>query len=103
MSASPRASAGSAWRLPAAASLPFIAVSVALHVGYQVFLVMAYRIGDLTQVYPVARGSAPLIVAALSTLGMLGMNVPDSLPNRRALATASIKAASSVAGHIPPA
>lgn len=52
--------------LPAAASLPYIAFSVALHVGYQIFLVMAYRIGDLTQVYPIARGSAPLIVAGVS-------------------------------------
>lgn len=60
--------------MPAAESLPYVAVSVALHVGYQVFLVLAYRIGDLTQVYPIARGSAPLIVAAVSA-GFLGVDL----------------------------
>jgi drug/metabolite transporter (DMT)-like permease len=59
---------------PAAASLPYVAASVALHVGYQVFLVLAYRIGDLTQVYPIARGSAPLIVAGVSA-GFLGVDL----------------------------
>ena len=62
------------WPLPAAASLPYVAVSVALHVGYQVFLVLAYRIGDLTQVYPIARGSAPLIVAGVSA-AFLGLDL----------------------------
>src|SRR5690606_13573381 len=52
--------------LPDAASLPYLAVSLVLHVGYQAFLYQAYRIGDLTQVYPIARGIAPLIVLAVS-------------------------------------
>ncbi len=51
---------------PAPGSWPLIALSVALHVGYQFFLMQSYRAGDLTQVYPLARGSAPLIVAAAS-------------------------------------
>jgi drug/metabolite transporter (DMT)-like permease len=56
------------------ACLPFVAVpagwtwvwiwaSVALHIGYKLFLVRAYRIGDLGQVYPLARGTAPLLTA----------------------------------------
>ncbi|MFV3073392.1 EamA family transporter [Niveispirillum fermenti] len=45
------------------AAWPYLAVSLALHLGYQVFLVLAYRVGDLSQVYPVARGSAPPLVA----------------------------------------
>ena len=53
---------------PAPQSWPYIALAVALHTGYQIFLVAAYRIGDLTQVYPIARGSAPLMVAAISVL-----------------------------------
>ena len=51
---------------PDAASLPYLAVGTALHFGYQVFLIKSYEIGDLTQVYPIARGSAPLLVAAVS-------------------------------------
>ncbi|MDP1882629.1 MAG: DMT family transporter [Bradyrhizobium sp.] len=54
--------------LPDAASFPYIVGGAALHVGYQLFLLWAYRHGDLTQVYPIARGTAPLIVAACSVL-----------------------------------
>jgi drug/metabolite transporter (DMT)-like permease len=54
--------------LPEAASVPYIAAGATLHVGYQLFLFWAYRHGDLTQVYPIARGSAPLMVAGVSVL-----------------------------------
>jgi drug/metabolite transporter (DMT)-like permease len=54
--------------LPDAASLPYIIGGAALHVGYQLFLFWAYRQGDLTQVYPIARGTAPLIVAGFSIM-----------------------------------
>jgi drug/metabolite transporter (DMT)-like permease len=47
---------------PAAASWPYIAVSAVLQVGYSLFLVQAYRMGEFSQVYPIARGSAPLLV-----------------------------------------
>jgi drug/metabolite transporter (DMT)-like permease len=57
---------------PAPASWPWIAAAIALHIGYQLFLLHAYRAGDLTQVYPIARGSAPMIVAAVS-VGFLGV------------------------------
>ena len=50
--------------LPAPESLPYLFVGLALHFGYQWFLLRAYLLGDLTQVYPIARGSAPLIVAS---------------------------------------
>jgi drug/metabolite transporter (DMT)-like permease len=54
--------------LPEVASVPYIAAGAVLHVGYQLFLLWAYRQGDLTQIYPIARGTAPLIVAAFSVL-----------------------------------
>ncbi|QKG71739.1 DMT family transporter [Erythrobacter mangrovi] len=53
---------------PDVASLPYLAAGVALHFGYQLFLLHSYRLGDLTQVYPIARGSAPLMVAAVSVI-----------------------------------
>lgn len=40
--------------------------SALLHTSYKIFLIQAYRTGDLGQVYPLARGSAPLIVTAVS-------------------------------------
>lgn len=57
--------------LPAPASWPYLAASVVLHVGYLLFLVGAYRHGDLGHVYPLARGSAPLLVTIVS-LTILG-------------------------------
>ncbi|WP_350333199.1 DMT family transporter [Coralliovum pocilloporae] len=53
---------------PDLSSLPYILGSAVLHTGYQLFLLNSYRVGDLTQVYPIARGSAPLLVAAASVL-----------------------------------
>ncbi len=52
--------------LPAVESWPYLATSVLIHIGYQVFLLSAYKFGDLSHVYPLARGSAPLIVALVS-------------------------------------
>jgi drug/metabolite transporter (DMT)-like permease len=52
--------------VPDATALPWLAAGIVLHLGYQLFLIAGYRAGDLTQVYPIARGSAPLIVAAVS-------------------------------------
>jgi drug/metabolite transporter (DMT)-like permease len=51
---------------PPTASWPYLWASVVLHNGYYLFLIMAYRYGDLSHVYPIARGSAPLIVAVMS-------------------------------------
>lgn len=51
---------------PAPASWPFIAASVAIHNLYFLLLLGAYRHGDFSQVYPIARGSSPLIVGLLS-------------------------------------
>jgi drug/metabolite transporter (DMT)-like permease len=46
---------------PSAASLPFALASGMLHTGYNLFLARSYRTGDLGLVYPVARGTAPLL------------------------------------------
>ena len=48
---------------PAAASWPYLAASVLIHQAYYAFLVQGYRFGDLSLVYPIARGIAPLLVA----------------------------------------
>jgi len=48
---------------PDRASWPLLALTVLLHTGYHFFLPLAYNHGDLGQVYPIARGSAPLLVA----------------------------------------
>ena len=67
---------------PAAPSWPWLGTTIILHTTYHLFLPMAYDHGDLGQVYPIARGSAPLLVAMgafifagehLTWLGMVGV------------------------------
>ena len=53
---------------PTAQSWSFLAAAVLLHFGYNMFLLVSYRVGDFTHVYPIARGSAPLLVAGVSVL-----------------------------------
>jgi uncharacterized membrane protein len=48
---------------PAAASWGYAVLSAVLHVGYNLFLVRSYRVGDLGQVYPISRGSSPALIA----------------------------------------
>lgn len=48
---------------PAPASWPFIAGSALIHYGYFAFLFLSYRYGDLSHVYPIARGIAPMLVS----------------------------------------
>ena len=52
---------------PAAASWPYLAGSVAIHLVYWTLLLKSYDLGDLSHVYTLSRGSAPLLV----TLGAI--------------------------------
>ena len=54
--------------LPPSEALPYIILSGFLHTGYQVFLMNAYRFGALSNIYPIARGLSPLLLA-LVTMG----------------------------------
>ena len=62
---------------PAPASWPFLIASVVLHLAYYGFLVLAYREGDLSLMYPVMRGSAPAITAVMAAL-ILGERRPGA-------------------------
>lgn len=54
--------------LPTMAAIPWLAASVALHLWYKFFLSSAYERGDLSRVYPIARGAAPMMVLIISGL-----------------------------------
>ena len=56
---------------PDRASWACIVVSASLQIGYCLFLVRAYEAGELGQVYPIARGAAPMLVA-LGAAGFAG-------------------------------
>jgi drug/metabolite transporter (DMT)-like permease len=92
---------------PARASWPYLASSALLQVSYCFFLVRAYRTGHLAQVYPIARGSSPLLVTlgaalfaheqlgtralagvALASAGIAGCAVGRGRPDRASLLAA---------------
>lgn len=49
--------------LPPVEAWGWLLASILIHQAYYVALILAYRHGDLSQAYPLARGSAPLLVA----------------------------------------
>ncbi len=53
---------------PDRASWPLILASVVIHNAYYLTLAQAYRAGDLSQVYPLFRGLAPVMVAVGAAL-----------------------------------
>ena len=53
---------------PAREALPFLLATAVFHLLYQIFLLQAYRFGDLSHVYPIARGLAPVLVALFAGL-----------------------------------
>jgi drug/metabolite transporter (DMT)-like permease len=51
---------------PPRAAWPYLTASMVLHSGYHVLLARSYQLGDLSLVYPIARGVAPPLVAVLA-------------------------------------
>lgn len=99
---------------PAPASWPYIGASALTHIAYYLLMVNAYRTGDLSLVYPLMRGTAPMITAvlgivllhewpgpfswlgiALISLGVfaLALRTVDHVPSRAAIGFALANAA----------
>lgn len=53
---------------PAAGAWPYLIASAVLHVGYQALLMRSFSLGDFGQMYPIARGTAPLLVTVLAAV-----------------------------------
>jgi drug/metabolite transporter (DMT)-like permease len=49
--------------VPRAQAWPFVAASVACHIGYELFLMGSYQRANFSRAYPIARGVAPLLVS----------------------------------------
>ncbi len=58
-----------------AAAWPFVITSGVAHVAYNVLLLRSYQLGEFSQVYPLARGTSPWVVALVSVL-VLGRPLP---------------------------
>lgn len=54
--------------LPAAGAWPYLLASSVLHIVYQALLMQSFRLGDFGQMYPIARGTAPLVVTVLAAV-----------------------------------
>ncbi|MFE2041795.1 EamA family transporter [Streptomyces sp. NPDC059477] len=61
---------------PAAGAWPYLFVSGAIHIGYYALLMRSFRLGDFGQAYPIARGTAPLLVTLFAAL--FAHEVPDA-------------------------
>jgi drug/metabolite transporter (DMT)-like permease len=55
---------------PDRAAWPWLVASATVHVLYMGLLLAAYQLGDFSQVYPLARGSAPLLVAIVAAAAL---------------------------------
>ena len=99
---------------PAQESWPWLFTSALLHSAYYIALSEAYRSGDFSQAYPVARGTAPVLVAlwgvfflkeqlsVLQLFALVGVitgilifatrGLEEVMKNRRALSAALITA-----------
>ncbi|MBN8969076.1 MAG: EamA family transporter [Rhizobiales bacterium] len=62
---------------PSRESWPFIGVSTLLQVGYYVLVARTYHLADMSQTYPLMRGTAPLLVAIIS-VAVLGGHLSAS-------------------------
>jgi drug/metabolite transporter (DMT)-like permease len=60
---------------PAADAWPYLLASACVHIAYYALLMKSFRLGDFGQAYPIARGTAPLVVTVLAAL--FAHEVPD--------------------------
>jgi drug/metabolite transporter (DMT)-like permease len=79
--------------LPGPDTWTWLGLSAFIHYAYQLALVRMYQLGDLSQVYPIARGLAPLGVGVLAAVGAGEVMTPTQLLGLL-LATVSIIALS---------
>ncbi|MEU0596838.1 DMT family transporter [Streptomyces sp. NPDC006393] len=61
--------------VPAADAWPYLCASAAVHIVYYALLMTSFRLGDFGQAYPIARGTAPLVVTVLAAV--FAHEVPD--------------------------
>lgn len=53
---------------PAARAWPYLLTSAFIHIVYFALLMKSFRLGDFGQAYPIARGTAPLVVAVFAAV-----------------------------------
>ncbi len=87
--------------LPAPASWPYIFGSIITHLAYYFLMVNAYRSGELSLVYPLMRGVAPLITAVLGILWLRELPAPISWLGMVLISIGVIALALRPTGNVP--
>jgi drug/metabolite transporter (DMT)-like permease len=105
--------------LPPSAAWPFVLASALLHAIYNLLLWASYQLGEFSQVYPVARGTAPWVVAVIEvalghvlpvlqvvgivviSLGLVSLALDGGHPSRAALPAlgAAVATGLAIAGY----
>jgi drug/metabolite transporter (DMT)-like permease len=105
--------------LPPSAAWPFVLASALLHAIYNLLLWASYQLGEFSQVYPVARGTAPWVVAVIEvalghvlpvvqvvgivviSLGLVSLALDGGRPSRAALPAlgAAVATGLAIAGY----
>ncbi|GAA1349354.1 DMT family transporter [Streptomyces beijiangensis] len=62
--------------VPHAGAWPYLIASAVLHVAYMLLLMRSFTLGDFGQMYPIARGTAPLVVTVLAAVFV--HEIPDA-------------------------
>ncbi|MFD7504495.1 EamA family transporter [Streptomyces sp. NPDC059850] len=62
--------------LPAADAWPYLIASAVIHLVYYALLMRSFHLGDFGQMYPIARGTAPLVVTVLAAV--FAAETPDA-------------------------
>lgn len=92
--------AATGWR-PDAGAFVLILGSGFIHVGYFVLLLRGYRVADLSLVYPIARGTGPLLAAAGAVLLLGERPTPLSVAGTLSIAAGVLVIAGRPAGISP--
>jgi drug/metabolite transporter (DMT)-like permease len=90
--------------IPLAASWPMVLASTAIHTAYYLTLSKSYRSGDLSQVYPLFRGLAPVLVVLGAALFAQEYLAPGAMLGISLVSAGliSITFSGGVIGKIPP-
>lgn len=65
--------------VPAAGAWPPLIASAVLHVAYYALLMKSFALGDFGQMYPIARGTAPLVVTVAAAVFLAEIPSPEQL------------------------
>ena len=85
--------------LPASAAWPFVAASAIIHVAYFILVGRLYRNADLSVVYPLMRGLAPLIATAVAAAALGERPAPLALAGVFALVAGVVAMGASGFAH----